>query len=145
PLVTIEDSVVLDKVYFAMLCYKRIMRSVETAARKDRSEGLYARLYALLEQRPERTEDYAHAAALAVANLKREWEKFIRIVASSRGDLCRSSIDAKNGATRTIFNQRSWIGQGLFKADVAQFFGKGPATGGSIQGDIFVTRGDFFE
>ena len=124
PLQAIRDNDVLDRLYFAFLCYRRMAQIVPENAKMARSRGIYLRLYALAMGKPERIEDYPDAADTAVANLPRDWAAFQRAARSHRQEFWYQKLDRKTGETRPSFHGHDWLTGGAFIEDVARFFGK---------------------
>jgi hypothetical protein len=96
PCRTIQDSAIMDRLYFAFLCYKRLAK--DTGFRPNRNQVLYLRLHALSYRTPKRIEEYPNAADSVVSHLDRDWASFMNV----RSDLWRTTINRRRAAGKKI-------------------------------------------
>jgi len=138
PLQVIGDTNVLDRLYFAFLCYSRLAKLIGRDARITRSRGIYLRLYALAIDCPKLIEEYPHAADKAVARLPKDWSAFIRASAKEHPELSRVKIDRKTGEERTYFDRSAWIAGVAFLDDAKNLFGKVNPEPGDVEDEEFL-------
>jgi hypothetical protein len=123
PCRTIQDSEVLDRLYFSLLCYQRLAVSPGFRAKMSRDQTFYLKLYALSRGAPARVEDYPNSANVAVSTIDRDWASFMSVVVSRRGQHWQTKVNQRTGKESRFFDRHHWIATGGFVADVDILFG----------------------
>lgn len=124
PLQTIKDRDILDRVYYAFLCYKQLELGISPTERVMRKRSIYIRIFALTQNRPSELEKYREASHLAVAQLSKDWAAFSRVAIEERVELWREKVDSRTGETKVHFQRELWLSSGKFAEDATRFFGK---------------------
>jgi hypothetical protein len=123
PCLTIQDPAVLDRLYFAFLCYQRLAVAPGFKPKMSRDQTFYLKLHALSRRVPNRLENYPSSADISVSSLERDWSSFIRVAASRRTYLWQSTLSKRTGRPSRYFQRHQWIASGAFIEDVDLLFG----------------------
>jgi len=123
PCQTIQDSGILDRLYFSFLCYKRIVGSTGFDPRKSREHRFYMQLYALSRRTPKAIEDYLAAADSAAPLVESNWQCFMKVVVSRRTEFWQTTFKPRTGQKSKSFSRNQWIISGAFAKDVDELFG----------------------
>jgi hypothetical protein len=123
PCSTIQDAAVLDRLYFAFLCYQRLAMDPGFKPRMSRDQTFYLKLYALSRRAPSSIEDYPSSAQTAISRLERDWASFMRVAASRRSELWRTTSSKRTGQTSSHFERHKWVASGAFAQDADKLFG----------------------
>lgn len=121
PLKTVADPLVLDKLYFALLCYKILEHEFGGTARWSRNKNLYVKLFALAIKRPWHLHEYPRAAQNAVTALDEKWRIFAKLAMSERQEFWRMHRHPI-GNEQKFFDMGRWITSAGFAEDVAALF-----------------------
>lgn len=123
PCQTIRDEAVLDRLYFAFLCYKRLSTDPNFKPRMSRDQTFYLKLYALSRRAPNRIDDYLNSADAAVSSIERDWQSFVTVAFSRRSEFWQTRTKKRTGQESRFFNRHQWVSAGGFVADANEFFG----------------------
>jgi hypothetical protein len=122
PLITLEDPELLDKLYYALLCFKRMTAGSAVLNRTTRNRTLYAKLYALAVKRPKELKEYPESADRAVQQLSDNWALLVNIVAGRRKEFAFTRISKSTGMEVEEFAQTKWFDTEAFREDVVRWF-----------------------
>jgi hypothetical protein len=142
PLQTVSDTGLLDRLYFAFLCYKGLERGAPHIHKVARSRNLYLRIYALASKSPDQLEDYPRAADEAVSSLGNDWKTFTALAASRRREFWQLKTNRKTGLPANVFDRNRWVSSGMFAADVAEFFGAKIDMTDALKADVVIRNDD---
>ena len=123
PCLTIQDPAVLDRLYFALLCYKRLANDPGFKPQTSRDRTLYLKLYAISRRAPNCIEDFPSSADIAVSCLERDWASFARVAANRRSEFWQRTVSKRTGQESRHFQRYRWIASGAFIQDVDTLFG----------------------
>lgn len=123
PSLTVQDTAVLDRVYFALLCYKKLEKELGLKPQTSRDRSLYLKLFALSRRVPERIEDFPNSVDEATSRLDRDWTSFMRVATSRRDEFWRTAVSKRTGQEHRSFLRHEWIASGAFIHDVDELFG----------------------
>ncbi|MGA2898181.1 MAG: AIPR family protein [Acidobacteriaceae bacterium] len=125
PLDTIADTRTLDRLYFALLCFRLLIGGKPLVNKLTRDRTLYAKLCALSFLAPNNLELYKAAAEEAVSRLGVEWPRFLNAAeVKRRYEFVRIRKDPTTGEENTRYSQSRWLESTVFVEDVEELYGK---------------------
>jgi hypothetical protein len=123
PLETIQDIELLDRLYFAFLCYQRIAKNPSYRPQMSRDQTFYMKLHALSLHAPGDVEQYSDAVGRAVSLLDADWTDFRVVAEYERPEFWQGKIDKRTGKEVRHFNRHEWVQSGKFSDDARRLFG----------------------
>jgi AIPR protein len=123
PSQTIQDGDIMNRIYFAFLCFKDLSKDTKLQPRMTRNRSIYLRLYALSHRAPKDLGDFAAAATDAVSSLDSNWADFVMVASHRSAKLWGTKTDKRTQEKVRFFDRQRWIQTGQFLEDARNLFG----------------------
>ncbi len=121
----VYDFEMLDRFYFAFLCFRRLVPDPSFVKRKDKSA--FGQIYAFTQRyKPEGIEQFESCIGGNIQKFLAEWQGFVESYSSSERRYNYVYVDKETGEAKKTFRLERWFQSRRFENAVLEYFGPAP-------------------